>query len=353
MSDSYRVVQWATGNIGSRALSAIIEHPELELVGLFVYSTEKVGDDAGVIAGTAPTGVLATDDVDALLDLGADCVCYTPARIDFDLVQRILRSGSNVVTTCDVLTGTNLPPGLGEAVDSAGRAGNATFMGTGSEPGYMNLLSGFLTGMCRRVESVSLVESLDCGGYPVPTAWEGVGFGVQSDERVVAIPPSPDLPGLAYFDALDMVAGMLEVELDRKEGFLERATATRDIDLGWMRFPRGSVAGQRRTYRGYARDRVVVEISQCWTMSYDALDPQWIDPEGFSVTIEGEPRVEATLRFGLPTNPVQSTEKDVMGVLLVGTAMAAVHAIPFVCAAPPGFTTPAALPVYGARFSVV
>ena len=27
----YRVVQWATGNIGTRALRAVIEHPELEL----------------------------------------------------------------------------------------------------------------------------------------------------------------------------------------------------------------------------------------------------------------------------------------------------------------------------------
>jgi hypothetical protein len=35
MSDKkYRVIQWATGNIGSRALRSIIEHPRMELAGL-------------------------------------------------------------------------------------------------------------------------------------------------------------------------------------------------------------------------------------------------------------------------------------------------------------------------------
>jgi hypothetical protein len=96
-------------------LPAIIEHPELELVGLYAYNKDKIGQDAGAIAGTEMTGVTATDDIDALIELDADCVCYMPAHIDFELVQRMLRSGCNVVTTCDVLTGTNLPAGLAEA----------------------------------------------------------------------------------------------------------------------------------------------------------------------------------------------------------------------------------------------
>ena len=53
-----RVVQWATGNIGSRSLRAVIEHPALELVGVHVHSADKVGMDAGELCGTAPTGIL-------------------------------------------------------------------------------------------------------------------------------------------------------------------------------------------------------------------------------------------------------------------------------------------------------
>ena len=41
-----RVVQWGTGNIGTRSLRAVIEHPGLELVGLYVHSAGKAGRDA-------------------------------------------------------------------------------------------------------------------------------------------------------------------------------------------------------------------------------------------------------------------------------------------------------------------
>ena len=42
-----RVVQWATGPVGRHALRAVVDHPELEVVGVFVYADDKVGRDAG------------------------------------------------------------------------------------------------------------------------------------------------------------------------------------------------------------------------------------------------------------------------------------------------------------------
>ena len=44
---AHRVIQFATGNVGTLALRAIIEHPDLELVGLWVHSPDKAGRDAG------------------------------------------------------------------------------------------------------------------------------------------------------------------------------------------------------------------------------------------------------------------------------------------------------------------
>lgn len=348
-----RVVQWGTGNVGRRALRAIIEHPELELVGVHAFAAEKQGVEAGVLAGTAPTGIVATGDVEALLALRPDCVCYMPTRLDYEVVERILRLGINVVTTGDHLTGTNQAPAVVTSLGVAAEEGGVTFLGTGFEPGFVNLVAGFLTGACRVVSDVTVTETLDCTTYPVPEAWEAMGFGKLADEGTSPIPVSPDLPGLAYFDTLDLIADMLELELETKDAFVERAVATRDLDLGWMRFPKGTVAGQRRTYRGHARGRQVVTLAICWTMSDDGLEPQWSGPEGFRIEIEGEPRVDATIRFELPKTPGLSEEADIMSVLMVGTAMAAVHAIPFVCGANPGVITPADLPIYGARHGVV
>ena len=42
-----RVFQFATGNVGSEMVGRIMEHPDLELVGLYCYSADKVGREPG------------------------------------------------------------------------------------------------------------------------------------------------------------------------------------------------------------------------------------------------------------------------------------------------------------------
>jgi len=71
---NHRVVQWATGNIGTRSLRAVIQHPTLDLAGVWVHAPDKAGRDAGDLCGLGPTGVLATNDIDDIAALDADCV---------------------------------------------------------------------------------------------------------------------------------------------------------------------------------------------------------------------------------------------------------------------------------------
>ena len=80
-------------------LRAVVEHPDLELVGVYVYSEAKAGRDAGDLCGVAPTGVVATRDVEAVLASKPDCVLYMADRVDTDVLCRLLESGANVVTT--------------------------------------------------------------------------------------------------------------------------------------------------------------------------------------------------------------------------------------------------------------
>jgi hypothetical protein len=340
----YRVVQWSTGNIGRRALAILLDRADFDVVGVHAMGADKAGSDAGLLADRPSTGVTATSDVDALLDLAPDCVTYMPRVIDYELVERMLRRGINVVTTGDFLTGTHHPVEL-PALEEAAQEGRATFLGTGFEPGFINVVAGYLTGACRTVHSVKLVETLDCTTYPVLDVWRVLGFGKPARDRVTHINPETQRYGLGYFETLDMIATMLGVELDSKEAFIESAVLTRDLNLGWVDLPAGTVGGQRRTYRGHRGGRPVVELAICWTMSDDALEPKWADPKGFSVVIEGEPHVDATIRFGKPG-------EDVMTVLMDSTAVAAVNAIAFLCEAQPGVITPIDLPVSGSRGAV-
>ncbi len=95
---TYRVIQWASGGVGRAAMQAVIDHPDLELVGCWVHSADKEGVDLGTLFGGDPIGVTATTDVDALLATDADCVVYSPIFADPSVVTRILESGKNVVT---------------------------------------------------------------------------------------------------------------------------------------------------------------------------------------------------------------------------------------------------------------
>ncbi|GLE51363.1 NAD(P)H-dependent amine dehydrogenase family protein [Mycobacterium montefiorense] len=342
---TYRVVQWSTGNIGRRALGVLIDRNDFDVVGVHAFGPDKVGRDAGVLADSPPIGVAATDDVEALIELAPDCVNYMPRAIDYDLVTRMLRSGINVVTTGDFLTGTHHPAEF-PALEEAAQQGGATFLGTGFEPGFINVVAGFLTGACRKVHSVKLVETLDCTTYPVWEVWRVLGFGKPPREPVTQIDPDIQRYGLGYFETLDMIAMMLGVELESKDAFVEPAVLTRDLNLGWVDFTAGTIGGQRRTYRGHRNGRPVVELAICWTMSDDALDPQWTDSKGFSVMIEGEPYVDTMIRFGHPG-------QDAMTVLMDSTAVAAVNAIPFVCDAPPDVLTPIDLPIIGSQGTLV
>ena len=93
-----RVVVWATGGIGSIAIRAIERRPDLDLVGVWVHSEEKVGKDAGELANGEPIGLAATNDADALIALKPDCVIYAASGPERDALAipdyvKLLRRG--------------------------------------------------------------------------------------------------------------------------------------------------------------------------------------------------------------------------------------------------------------------
>ena len=126
---TYRVIQWATGHVGRQAIRGVLAHPELALVGCWVHSAEKAGRDVGEICGVGEIGVTATNDVDTLLALDADCVIYAPLLPDTAEVVRILESRKNVVTPL----GWFYPKSVGGAdeVEAACRRGGVTLHGPG------------------------------------------------------------------------------------------------------------------------------------------------------------------------------------------------------------------------------
>src|SRR5436853_234443 len=106
-----RVVQWTTGNIGRRSLHAIIARPDRELVGVYAHGTDKVGKDAADLCGwPEPTGIPATNGIDALLALKPDACCYNPLWPNVDEIVGLLEAGINVCSSAAWITGGKQTP---------------------------------------------------------------------------------------------------------------------------------------------------------------------------------------------------------------------------------------------------
>ena len=104
MSAPKRVVVWGTGFVGKMVIAEILPHPAFELVGVGVSNPDKVGQDVGQICALDPTGITATDDVEALVALAPDALVHfgptaKHAGDNIALMGAFLRAGIDVAST--------------------------------------------------------------------------------------------------------------------------------------------------------------------------------------------------------------------------------------------------------------
>lgn len=159
-----RVVQFTTGKVAQQGVKAILDRPELELVGLFAYSKEKVGRDVGELVGlNRKVGIVATDNVDALIALKPDVAVYMPLHPDVQLMARLLRAGINVVTTASFMTGYGYGEAARSLLESAAQAGKVSLFGSGVNPGWIDCLVATASGACREVNLIRVTEAFNIG----------------------------------------------------------------------------------------------------------------------------------------------------------------------------------------------
>lgn len=344
---TYRVIQWSTGNVGVHALRLIAEHPDLELAGLWVHSSEKEGRDAGELAGVAPLGVSATTDVDALLALEADCVCYTatadlrPAEA-IDDMARILRSGKNVVSSSVVplVFPPHVAPGLRRPLEDACDEAGVSCFTSGIDPGWANdLLPLVLTGACESIDSLRVMEVVNYATYAQPTVlFDTMGFGQPLDSTPLLL--TPGVLSFAWGGVVKVLAAGLGVEIEELREVHERRPAPERLDLGFGVVEAGTTAAMRFEVQGIVsgEPRIVLEHV---TRLDDALAPEWPQPvghSGYRVVVTGSPAYTCDVQM-------MGADGDHNTAGLVGTAARIVNAIPAVCAAAPGLLSVLDLPL--------
>lgn len=335
------VVQWTTGNVGQRSVRAVVGHPDLELVGCYAWSADKVGRDVGELCGIDPIGVAATGDIDALLALAPDCVVYNPMWPSTDELVRILEAGVNVVSTAAFINGQR-DAAERERIEDACRRGGSTMFGTGISPGWIELMGIAAANICDRVDKITIDEGSDTTLYDSPDTERPAGFGRPIDD--------PELPGMAaagtavFGEAVAMIADALGVELDDIVCEAEYARTTEDVVMDSWTIPAGCVAGVAASWQGRVGDRTVVELNVRWRKG-QTLEPDWMIREGHVITIAGRPTVQVSFDYLPPPDFEATTFAEFMVLGMIMTAMPAVNAIPAVVTAPPGIVTYTDLPL--------
>jgi hypothetical protein len=352
MSRTYRVVQWSTGHVGKHAIAGIDARPDLELVGVWVSNPDKVGKDAGDLAGLGrKLGVLASGDADEMLALKPDCIVHT-AWADDRLMEalgdlaKFLRAGINVVSTSPVFLQYPSGDAAGMAADviAAAEEGGASIFVNGVDPGFGNdALPLVITGISERIEQVRCMELLNYATYDQAEVLKDLmGFGTSMDEVPFIL--LPGILTMAWGSVVHQLAAGLDIELDSTEESYVRSPAPEDFDIPTGTIAKGTQAALRFEVRGIKDGKAVVVLEHV-TRLRDDLEPDWPQPAGqgcYRVVVTGEPMYTVDLQL-------LGTDGDHNTAGLKASAMRIVNAVSYVVGAKPGLVTALDLPLITGR----
>lgn len=352
MPPRHRVIQWATGNTGQRALREVIRHPALDLVGVFVYDPAKVGSDAGELCGEDATGIRATKDRELLLDLAADCVVYMPRATgrgetraglsEDELVDDLvpfLNAGTNIVTTCSDLfaRGIRLSNHNRRRLLDACHEGDSSVWASGSDPGFITeTLPMALLSIQRDIDLIEIEEFGDLSNRPSPNmVMEQMRFGkpleqFDPDRRKGHLfgeyqPPLSVLAELAGFTITEWTA----------EGGV--AAAKEDLTIVAGKIPAGTAAAQRIIIHGRSSGVERIRFTQYGFVAMD-VEPDWgLQPTGWRIRLHGDAPFDIRMPFPVPLDELAS-------FVPAYNANGLVNGIPYVCSADPGLLTTKDLP---------
>ncbi|MCB2079144.1 MAG: hypothetical protein KDE55_15790 [Novosphingobium sp.] len=323
-----RVIQWNTGKVGKLAMRGVLDDPRLELVGVYAWSPDKVGKDAGELCGRPNCGVTATSDVAELLRAEADIVLYTPFEADLAHVIRLLKSGLDVVSTNLFLNVGGVQGDVRDQLETACREGESSLYITGINPGWVNSVMASLTAICRDVESISIIESADCSVYESVETWGFLGMGEPGGSTPELMQRAHDWL-ILFRDAVRRVGEAVDVSFDDIEFFCEYATAAEKVDLGWFCMEKGTNAALRGGWNGKVRGKTVVNLTVVWYLTKKLAEGWEIDDDQYHIVIKGDPSINTKMRF-TPPEHWSNHDWDTM------TAMPAVNALFQINAARPG-----------------
>ena len=332
--EQIRVGVCGLGSIGQAAARLFLDHRQgAEIVAAATKEDADIGRPLGEVVGAARAdGPIVVDDLAGVLSEDPDVVIYATGSFLRDTVGDLVdcaTAGANVVSPCEELAFPfNRFPDLAAQIDDAARAGGATILGTGVNPGFMfDALVAAASGCAWDVRAIRGRRVVDVMGFGRNIHLR-LGIGYTSDDFEAGHVSGAIAGHVGFPESIELVCERLGLALDGPvHEVFEPLIAVTDAPTGYGQVVAGTTEGfiQRATGHVGGEPRVQLELVLHLRPQAAGLEP--VD----SFEIDGIHPIALTLRPGMDPIPA--------------TAAQLVNSVPGVLGAEPGLKSVTDLPV--------
>lgn len=323
----YRIAQCGTGNVGLKALQAVLEHPQMQLVALRVFSESKIGRDAGELCGLPAIGIPAGSSLEEVIHARPDCMIYLPDKPDLDDMCRLLESGINIATAC---IGFNqraaLAPEVRARLEQACARGGTSIYSTGSSPGWATeLMPLTLMAMQRRFDSLTITDYADVASRNSPVMLTRIGFGVDP----ALMDPNLQSPTVqSTTSSFGALAEAIGLPLDEVTGSVEYAVARKRETVAAGVIEAGTIGAVRMGVFGVRNGRRILRRYSTWYVTRD-LDPEWeLRDSGWRMQVKGDTSLDVSIAFDVSKDDYAAYSPGLTAHPLINVVVPVIEARP-------------------------
>ena len=292
-----RVISYGLGPIGMKTAEIILDNPKLEIVGAIDIAPEKVGKDLGALLNPGKKiGVTVSGDADEVMSrLDADVVLLaTGSSLEkiYPQIEGIVLQGINCITSAEEVFFSYLGnTRLSEQLDDLAKKQGVTVLGTGVNPGFvMDTLPLFLTGVCRKVDSINIERVVDASTRRLPLQ-KKVGAALTPEQFREGV-EKKRIGHIGLPESLAYLAWNFDWQLAKVQETIEPVIADKDISTRYFTIKKNQVLGIKQAARGMDKDGNQL-IALSLQMSVGAEDPH------DSILIKGEPDLRVRIEGGV------------------------------------------------------
>lgn len=295
--EKMRTIHYGLGAIGSGVVRALLNDPNIEVVGAIDPHPAKAGKDLGEVAGVGhQLGVLVSFDAEAVLnDIYADVVVHcTGSSVPevYPQLMQLIGAEKSIISSCEELSFPWLRyPDLTQKLDRRAKETGVRVLGTGVNPGFvMDLLPLMAATISRQVKSVHVTRIVDTSKRRVQLQRKtGVGLSVKGFEEGAR---GGGIGHVGLRESVFMMADTLGFnKLDDVTETLEPVVAKKRIKTEYFSVERGYVAGLRQSARAVVDNETVVHLEL--EMYMNVANPRDV------IEIDGTPPVTLQIPGGV------------------------------------------------------